>query len=323
MAYPGTPPKTPEGGARVDAAPAAAGGAAPSVRAEALARAADFRRVQGDLDGARSYAEQCLSIQRELRDPTAVGRTLCLLGRVGLSDRLRFVAGDFLADELPAADVLVFGHVLHDCGLDTKRLLIDKTYRALPQDGAIICYDAVIDDERRRNAFGLLMSLNMLIEFPDGLTTPAQSAGSGCKRPASAESRSSTSPGPSRWSSASSSRDTPMGSASPSGAGCNARHCGAGRQQAAGDRRSAADPGTPAEQSQPSVRRTRWAPERMQMTSLPIERQTSSNTLVNLGVSVMDQELPRPPAVCTASKYVKGENKRQRQATQSGSELRK
>jgi hypothetical protein len=64
--------------------------------------------------------------------------------------------------------VLVFGHVLHDWGLDTKRLLIDKAYRALPDGGAIICYDAVIDDDRRHNAFGLLMSLNMLIELPDG-----------------------------------------------------------------------------------------------------------------------------------------------------------
>jgi predicted ATPase len=73
---------TAEGRAWVDAALAAAGGAAPSVCAEALARAADFRRIQGDLDAARSYAEQCLSIQRGLRDPTAVGRTLYLLGRV-------------------------------------------------------------------------------------------------------------------------------------------------------------------------------------------------------------------------------------------------
>jgi SAM-dependent methyltransferase len=86
----------------------------------------------------------------------------------GLSQRLRFVAGDFLVDELPAAEVLVFGHVLHDWGLDAKRLLLGKAYRALPEGGAVICYDAVIDDERRHNAFGLLMSLNMLIELPDG-----------------------------------------------------------------------------------------------------------------------------------------------------------
>jgi tetratricopeptide (TPR) repeat protein len=71
-----------EGRAWVDAALAAAGGVAPSFRAKALQQAADFRRIQGDLDGARSYVEQCLSIQRELQDPTAVGRTLYVLGRV-------------------------------------------------------------------------------------------------------------------------------------------------------------------------------------------------------------------------------------------------
>ena len=29
-------------------------------------------------------------------------------------------------------------------------------------------YEAIIDDDRRSNAFGLLMSLNMLIETPGG-----------------------------------------------------------------------------------------------------------------------------------------------------------
>jgi SAM-dependent methyltransferase len=107
---------------------------------------------------------------------TGVGLDLPALGPVfeehvsaaGLSERLRFQEGDFLTEELPAADVLVFGHVLHDWGLDTKRLLIERAYRALSEDGAIICYDAVIDDDRRQNVFGLLMSLNMLIELPDG-----------------------------------------------------------------------------------------------------------------------------------------------------------
>jgi SAM-dependent methyltransferase len=123
-------------------------------------------------------AEGGLGVHLTRRHPhlMGVGLDLPALGPVfqehvaaaGLSDRLRFQAGDFLVDELPAADVLVFGHVLHDWGLDTKRLLLDKAYRALPKDGAILCYDAVIDDDRRHNAFGLLMSLNMLIELADG-----------------------------------------------------------------------------------------------------------------------------------------------------------
>ncbi len=84
--------------------------------------------------------------------------------RFGLADRLTFTPGDFFADPLPSADVLVMGHILHDWDLDRKRMLLQKAHAALPEGGALIVYDAIIDDDRRENAFGLLMSLNMLIE---------------------------------------------------------------------------------------------------------------------------------------------------------------
>ena len=86
----------------------------------------------------------------------------------GLGERLSFTAGDFFADPLPEADVLVMGHILHDWDLDEKRLLLQKAHNALPDGGALIVYEAIIDDERRSNTFGLLMSLNMLIETPGG-----------------------------------------------------------------------------------------------------------------------------------------------------------
>ena len=90
------------------------------------------------------------------------------VARFGLGERLSFTAGDFFADPLPKADVLVMGHILHDWDLDEKRILLKKAYDALPDGGALIVYEAIIDDERRSNAFGLLMSLNMLIETPGG-----------------------------------------------------------------------------------------------------------------------------------------------------------
>jgi hypothetical protein len=86
----------------------------------------------------------------------------------GLEPRLRFQPGDFFGDELPNGDVLILGHILHDWDLEEKRTLLAKTHAALPEGGAVIIFDAVIDDDRRRNAFGLLMSLNMLIETPAG-----------------------------------------------------------------------------------------------------------------------------------------------------------
>ena len=60
------------------------------------------------------------------------------------------------------------GHILHDWSLDEKRMLIGKAYEALPDGGALIVYEAIIDDDRSENAFGLLMSLNMLIETEGG-----------------------------------------------------------------------------------------------------------------------------------------------------------
>ena len=86
----------------------------------------------------------------------------------GLSSRLKFYPGDFFKDPLPKADVYVMGHILHDWNLEEKRMLIAKVHQALPKGGAFIVFDAIIDDERRKNAFGLLMSLNMLIETPGG-----------------------------------------------------------------------------------------------------------------------------------------------------------
>jgi hypothetical protein len=88
--------------------------------------------------------------------------------RNGVADRVSFAAIDFFTGPLPKADVIMMGHILHDWDLVQKKQLVRKAYDALPTGGAFIAYDAIIDDERRQNAFGLLMSLNMLIETPGG-----------------------------------------------------------------------------------------------------------------------------------------------------------
>jgi len=86
----------------------------------------------------------------------------------GLADRLRFVPGDFFVDDLPRADVLVMGLILHDWDLPTKRMLIGKAHAALEKGGSLIIYELMIDDARRSHVPGLLMSLNMLIETRGG-----------------------------------------------------------------------------------------------------------------------------------------------------------
>jgi hypothetical protein len=86
----------------------------------------------------------------------------------GMQERVKFLSGNFFTDALPTADVLIMGHILHDWDLAQKRMLLKKAHAALPKGGALIVYESIIDDERRQNAFGLLMSLNMLIETTGG-----------------------------------------------------------------------------------------------------------------------------------------------------------
>lgn len=90
------------------------------------------------------------------------------VARFGLRKRLSLAIGDFFTDPLPKADVLIMGHILHIWDIAEKRFLLQKAYDALPRGGALIVYEALIDDERRGNAFSLLMSLTMLLETPGG-----------------------------------------------------------------------------------------------------------------------------------------------------------
>jgi hypothetical protein len=95
-----------------------------------------------------------------------------------LSDRVSFTPGSFFTDDLPKADVVMMGHILHDWDLPTKKMLVKKAFDAVPDGGAIVVYESIIDDDRSKNAFGLLMSLNMLIETPGGFDyTGADCAG--------------------------------------------------------------------------------------------------------------------------------------------------
>ena len=96
----------------------------------------------------------------------------------GLEKRLRFHSGDFFKEPLPKTEVLIMGHILHDWNLDEKMMLLRKAYDALPAGGALIVHEAIIDDGRKQNAFGLLMSLNMLIETHGGFDF----TGADCKR---------------------------------------------------------------------------------------------------------------------------------------------
>ncbi len=86
----------------------------------------------------------------------------------GLEHQVTSQAGDFFNEDLPRADVITMGNILHDWGLEEKKTLIQKAYDALPEGGSFAAIETFIDNDRRENAFGMMMSLNMLIETEAG-----------------------------------------------------------------------------------------------------------------------------------------------------------
>ena len=91
-----------------------------------------------------------------------------------LNGRLSFRPGNFFKDPLPNVDVVTMGHILHDWNLEEKKMLLRKAHDAVPPGGAVVVYESIIDDDRSKNAFGLMASLNMLIETPGGFDYTGQ-----------------------------------------------------------------------------------------------------------------------------------------------------
>lgn len=120
---------------------------------------------------------RCTSFDLPAVAPIAQRRVL----RENLADRVTVATGDFFSDPLPTADVITMARILHDWGLPEKKMLIAKAYEALPPGGALVAIEALIDDQRRSNAFGLLMSLNMLVETDGGFDYTAADFESWCR----------------------------------------------------------------------------------------------------------------------------------------------
>jgi cyclopropane fatty-acyl-phospholipid synthase-like methyltransferase len=145
------------------------------INCEALAEKFDFTKYKTlcDVGGATGL----LSIETARRHPHLKCTSFDLpevepiakkhIAATGLSGRVDTASGDFFKDPLPKADVITMGMILHDWNLEKKMHLIRSAYDALPSGGALVAIEALIDDARRENVQGLLMSLNMLIEFGD------------------------------------------------------------------------------------------------------------------------------------------------------------
>jgi len=156
---------------------------------EALAEKFDFGPYATlcDVGGAEGILAMCVAranphmqcITADLAPVEPIARDKIV--SAGLADRVRPAVVDFFKDELPKADVITMGMILHDWDLPTKRMLIAKAYDALPEGGAFIVIEQLIDDARRVNTFGLLMSLNMLIEGGDAFDYTGADFASWCR----------------------------------------------------------------------------------------------------------------------------------------------
>lgn len=148
----------------------------------AFANSFDFSNYKHlcDVGGAGAY----LAAQVALHHPHMICTSFDLpdvkpvvsenINSMGLSERISVQAGDFFKDPLPSADVITMGNILHDWGTEDKKKLIRKAYEALPEGGSLVVIENIIDDDRSSNTFGLLMSLNMLIETEEGFDFTAE-----------------------------------------------------------------------------------------------------------------------------------------------------
>ncbi|UCG87613.1 MAG: methyltransferase [Gemmatimonadota bacterium] len=141
----------------------------------ALAEKFDFLRYKtvSDIGGALALLSRLVGARHEHLTfttfdlPPVARHAQEHVDAAGMTERIKVVSGDFFVNDLPKADVITMGNILHDWNLEKKKVLIKKAYDALPEGGAFIAIENLIDDARRENAFGLLMSLNMLIELGD------------------------------------------------------------------------------------------------------------------------------------------------------------
>ncbi len=127
-----------------------------------------------DIGGAGGYLSaqiainnghmECISFDLPPVTPVATEN----IKNMGLADKVAIQSGDFFLDDFPKVDVITMGNILHDWGIQDKKMLIKKAYDALSQGGAFVVIENIIDNDRNKNTFGLMMSLNMLIETNEG-----------------------------------------------------------------------------------------------------------------------------------------------------------
>lgn len=89
--------------------------------------------------------------------------------KFGLTDRVRFVGGNYLQDPVEGTyDAVWLSHILHAEGPQNCQTIIAKAAAALKPGGMIIIHDFILDDSMAAPLFPALFSLNMLLGTEGG-----------------------------------------------------------------------------------------------------------------------------------------------------------
>lgn len=142
----------------------------------AFAKQFDFSTINTLTDAGGSAGYLSLLVAQENPHMTCTSFDLPPVGPITkstikkfhLEDRVKSMDGNFFEDPIPSADMIVMGNILHDWNEEEKISLMKKAYESLPEGGVFVAIENIIDQERKQNVFGLLMSLNMLIETEGG-----------------------------------------------------------------------------------------------------------------------------------------------------------
>jgi len=133
------------------------------------------RRRLLDLGGgpgtyAIHFCRACPGLEAVVYDlPSTRGFAEKTIARFGLSNRIRFEAGDFDSQEVPKGfDVAWLSHILHAEGPAGCANILKKAMGALEPGGLILVQEFILDDTLDGPLFPALFSLNMLLGTPDG-----------------------------------------------------------------------------------------------------------------------------------------------------------
>ncbi len=122
-----------------------------------------------DVGGARgNFAHQVVSVNPHLTGAvfdlppleSAFRRHMSRLG--GAASSITFHGGDFFKDKLPEADVLVFGHVLHNWSAADRVRLLKNAFDSVRPGGAVFVYDPMSDGDQP-GMYAVLAGLAMLV----------------------------------------------------------------------------------------------------------------------------------------------------------------